>query len=77
VFQGGVGPARKLRRCASDSHTAGVVVFLSVLLSLLLALPWLVAIVLLTRRDRSSLLWSDNGRTFPTQATVLRSFRGS
>lgn len=45
------------------------------LLSLLLALPWLVAIVLLTRRDRSSLLWSDNGRAFPTQATVLGSFR--
>jgi hypothetical protein len=55
----------------------GVVVFLSVLLSLLLALPWVIAIVVVTRRDRSSLLWSDNGRTFPTQATALRSFRGS
>ena len=48
----------------------------AILLSLLLALPWLVAIVLLTRRDRSSLLWSDNGRAFPTQAEALRSFRG-
>jgi hypothetical protein len=55
----------------------GVVVFLSALLSLLLALPWVIAIIVVTRRDRSSLLWSDNGRTFPTQATALRSFRGS
>jgi hypothetical protein len=53
-----------------------MVVVIAALLSLALALPWLVAIVLITRRDRSSLLWSDNGRAFPTQATALRSFRG-
>jgi hypothetical protein len=51
-------------------------VLLAALLSLALAVPWLVAIVLLTRRDRASLLWSDNGQAFPTQATALRSFGG-
>jgi hypothetical protein len=43
-------------------------------LGLLFALPWIVVVVWIAWRLGWSVLWSENGREFPTQATRLRGF---
>jgi hypothetical protein len=43
-------------------------------LGLLFAVPWIVAVVWIGSRVGWSVLWSENGREFPTQATRLRGF---
>jgi hypothetical protein len=50
------------------------VLLIGVALGLLFALPWIAAVVWLAWQAGWNLLWSENGREFPTQATRLRSF---
>jgi hypothetical protein len=50
------------------------VLLIGVALGLLFALPWIAAVVWLGRQAGWRLLWSENGREFPTQATRLRGF---
>jgi hypothetical protein len=75
MFRSGFRRTRGLAAPEAGPHTGGMDdLFTAVGLGLLVSAPWLVAIVLVCRREGFRTLVSNGDQAFPTQASQLCSF---